>query len=77
MPETVMAVPVLIYGSESWTFTQNLRKQIEAAEMTFLRRVKGCTLRDHIRKADIRQELNIHSIKDKNNKIKFYFSIIA
>ena len=61
----VMAVPVLMFGSESWTLTQNQRKRIEAAEMTFLRRAKECTLRDHLRNADIRQEQNIYSINDK------------
>ena len=35
----VMAPLVLMYGSESWTPTQNQRKRIEAAEMKFLRRV--------------------------------------
>ena len=36
--------------------------------MIFLRRVNGCSLRDHIRNADIRQELNIYSINDKIKK---------
>ena len=60
-----MAAPELVYGSESWTLTQNQRKRIEAVEIKFLRRVKECTLRDHIRNADIKQKLNIYLINDK------------
>jgi hypothetical protein len=33
---------------------------LQAAEMRFLRRVKGCTRADRIRNVDIRAELNIY-----------------
>lgn len=32
-----MAIPVLLYGSETWTLTATQKKRIEAAEMRFLR----------------------------------------
>ena len=33
----VMAVPVLIYGSENWSLNRSDKRKIEAAEMKFLR----------------------------------------
>lgn len=65
-----MAVPALLYGSESWITTTKHESKIQAAEMKFLRRVKGCTRMDQIRNEDIREELQIYSIKEKitNNK---------
>jgi hypothetical protein len=38
-----MAVPVLLYGSETWTLTKRDWNRIQAAEMKYLRTVKGCT----------------------------------
>jgi len=46
--------------------------KIQAAEMRFLRRVKGCTRADRIRNVDIRAELNIYSI---NNRLEEYKEI--
>lgn len=60
-----MAVPVLTYGSESWIIKERDKSKLQAAEMRFLRRVKGCTRRDLIRNEDIRKELNIYNINDK------------
>jgi hypothetical protein len=37
----VMAVPMLMYGSENWTMNRADRRRIEAAEMKFLRYVAG------------------------------------
>ncbi|KAJ4438429.1 hypothetical protein ANN_14374 [Periplaneta americana] len=60
-----MALPVLTYGSESWIIKERDKSKLQAAEMRFLRRVKGCTRRDLIRNEDIRKELNIYNINDK------------
>ena len=40
----VMAVPVLMYGSENWSLTRSDKRKIEAAEMRFLRPMTGSTL---------------------------------
>lgn len=61
----VMAVPILLYGSEFWTLTKKEEKTIEAAEMRFLRSVAGCTLLDKRKSEDIRNELNIFKLMDK------------
>ena len=39
-----MAVPVLMYGSENWILNRSDKREIEAAEMRFLRTMAGCTL---------------------------------
>jgi hypothetical protein len=36
-----MAVPVLLYGSETWTLRKRYWNRIQAAGMKYLRKVKG------------------------------------
>jgi hypothetical protein len=43
---------------------------IQAAEMKYLRTVKGCTRLDQIRNKDIRNELGISPLSEKNNRIQ-------
>ena len=40
----VMAVPVLMYGSENWSLNRSDKRKIEAAEMRVLRPMAGYTL---------------------------------
>jgi hypothetical protein len=60
-----MAVPVLLYDSETWTPRKGDWNRIQAAEMKYLRTVKGCTTLDQIRNQDIRNEFGISSLKEK------------
>ncbi|TWW71090.1 hypothetical protein D4764_17G0005730 [Takifugu flavidus] len=39
-------VPTLTYGHELWVMTKRTRSRVQAAEMSFLRRVAGLSLRD-------------------------------
>ena len=41
--------PTLTYGHELWVETERMRLRIQAAEMSFLRRVSGLSLRDRVR----------------------------
>ncbi|KAI3371769.1 hypothetical protein L3Q82_024322 [Scortum barcoo] len=53
-------VPTLTYGHELWVMTERTRSrwiQAEAAEMSFLRRVAGHSLRDRVRSSVTREEL--------------------
>ena len=52
-----MAVPTLLHGSEIWTLGSKDLSRIQAAEMKFLRSVKGCTILDKVRNENIRREL--------------------
>ena len=45
----VVARPTLLYGSETWVTTERDVTRLEAAEMRFLRSVKGYTRLDKIR----------------------------
>jgi hypothetical protein len=69
-----MAVPVLLYGSETWTLRERERERdwnrIQAAEMKYLRTVKGCTRLDQIRNKDIINELGISPLSENNNRIQ-------
>jgi hypothetical protein len=49
-----MAVPVLLYGSETRTQRKRDWNISQAADMKYLRTVKGCTRLDQIRNEDIR-----------------------
>jgi len=65
----VVARPTLLYGSETWVMTRDMTR-LEAAEMCFLRSVKGNTRLDKIRSEVIRQELEISGIQDMRSKHK-------
>jgi hypothetical protein len=60
-----MAVPVLFYGSETWTLRKRDWNRIQAAEMKYLRTVRGYTRLDQIRNEDIRHELGISPLSEK------------
>jgi hypothetical protein len=44
-----MAVPVILYGSETWTLRKRDWNRIQAAEMKYLITVKGCASLDQVR----------------------------
>ncbi|TWW81643.1 hypothetical protein D4764_01G0014580 [Takifugu flavidus] len=52
-------VPTLAYGHELWVMTERTRSRVQAAEMSFLRRVAGLSLRDRVRSSAIREELGV------------------
>jgi hypothetical protein len=66
----VIAGPTLLYGSETWTTTKRDVNRLEAAEMCFLRSVKGYTRLDKIRSEVIRKDLEISGIQDVKSKYK-------
>ena len=55
-------VPTLTYGHELWVMTERTRSRIQAAEMSFLRRVAGLSLRDRVRSSDIRERLRVEPL---------------
>jgi hypothetical protein len=66
----VITRPTLLYGSETWVNTKQDMTRLEAAEMRFLRNVKGYTRLDKIRNEVIRKELEISGIQDVRSKHK-------
>ena len=67
---TVVARPTLLYGSETWVTMKRDMTGLEAAEMRFLRSVKGYTRLDKIRSEVIRKELETSVIQDVTAKYK-------
>ncbi|TWW62062.1 hypothetical protein D4764_04G0007090 [Takifugu flavidus] len=55
-------VPTLTYGHELWVMTERTRSRVQAAEMSFLRRVAGLSLRDRVRSSAIREELGVQPL---------------
>ena len=55
-------VPTLTYGHEVWVMTERIRSRIQAAEMSFLRRVAGVSLRDRVRSSVIRERLGVEPL---------------
>jgi hypothetical protein len=51
----VVARPTLLYGSETWVTTKRDMARLEAAEMRFVRSVKGYTRLGKIRNEVIRK----------------------
>jgi len=66
----VVARPTLLYGSETWVTTKRDMTRLEAAEMRFLRSVKGYTRLDKIRSEVIRKELETSGTQDVRSKYK-------
>jgi predicted esterase YcpF (UPF0227 family) len=66
----VVARPTLLYGSETWVTTKRDMTRLEAAEMRFLRSVKGYTRLDKITNEVIRKEQEISGIQDVRSKHK-------
>ncbi|KAK3525927.1 hypothetical protein QTP70_010995 [Hemibagrus guttatus] len=55
-------VPTLTYGHELWVMTERVRSRIQAAKMSFLRRVAGHSLRDRVRSSVTREELGVEPL---------------
>ncbi|KAK3552451.1 hypothetical protein QTP86_011720 [Hemibagrus guttatus] len=55
-------VPTLTYGHELWVMTERVRSRIQVAEMSFLRRVAGRSLRDRVRSSVTREELGVEPL---------------
>ena len=60
-----LALPVLLYGSESWTIKVRDARRITAADMKYMRRTAGYTWTDHKTNTQIVKELKITPILDK------------
>ena len=57
-----MAIPLIAYGSEAWVPNRRTESRIQAAEMRFLRAIKGYSRLDHIRNENIRADLRVEPL---------------
>jgi hypothetical protein len=58
-------IGVYVFMKQAWTPRKRDWNRIQAAEMKYLRTVKGCTRLDQIRNEDIRKELGISPLSEK------------
>ena len=49
----------LLYGSETWSLTENNKRRVEAAEMDALRRSCRISRKEKIRNITIRQQIGL------------------
>jgi hypothetical protein len=61
---------MLTYASENWTINLSDKKEIQSAEMKFLRSVAVNTLLGQRRRTDIRSELKIFNLTERIEKQK-------
>ena len=72
----VMAIPQLLYGSDTWIRKAKDISRIQGAEMWFSIAVKGCTRRDLIRNDYTRMELGIaDSLNEKISRYKMEWQL--
>ena len=60
-----LALPMLLYGSETWTIKSRNARRITAAEMKYMRRTARYIWTDYKTNAHIANELKITQILDK------------
>ena len=60
-----LTLPLLLCGSETWTFKARDTRRITAAEMKYMRRTVGYTRTDYKTNTQIATELKITPILDK------------
>jgi hypothetical protein len=65
-----LALPGLLYGSETWTTKTRDARRISAAEMKYMRRTVGYTGTDYKKNTKIGKELKITPILNKFQKYK-------
>jgi hypothetical protein len=58
-------LPVLLYGSETWTIKAREARRITATEIKYMRRTAGYTWTDYETNTQITKELKITPILDK------------
>ena len=65
-----LALPVLLYGSETWTIKARNARRITAAEMKYMRRTAGYTWTGYKTNLHIAKELDITPVLDKLQEYK-------
>jgi hypothetical protein len=60
-----LALPVLLYGRETWTIKGGDARRKTAADMKYIRRRTGYTMTDYKTKAQIAKQLKITPVLDK------------
>ena len=62
--------PVLLYRTECWTVEGKEEQILEKTGIRMLRKIKYVTLRDKVKRVDIRKELGVNSINEKVREMR-------
>jgi hypothetical protein len=63
-------IPVLIYGSESWSITKTMEKRLDAAENKWLRRIMRIKYTRHITNEEIREKTKQVMLSKRIQKVR-------
>ncbi|CAK1589840.1 unnamed protein product [Parnassius mnemosyne] len=64
-------LPVMTYGSETWSFTAGRMRKLKAAQRAMERAMLGVSLRDKLRNEDIHTRTRVTDIAQQISKLKW------
>ncbi|KAJ8736779.1 hypothetical protein PYW07_000050 [Mythimna separata] len=67
-------LPVMTYGSETWSLTIGLIRRLKVTQRAMERAMLGVSLRDHIRNEDIRKITKVTVIARKIGTLKWQWT---
>ena len=67
-------VPILTFGHASWVMTGRVRSQVQASEMSFLRRIERVALLSKVCSSKIRKSVNIEPLllRIKRSELRWF-----
>ena len=66
-----MAIPTVMYGSETWTVNLKGKRKVEVFDMMYLKNICGVRRSDRVRKSLIRERFGCEMSKMKRMERKF------
>ena len=67
-------LPVMTYGTETWSFTMGLISKLKIAQRAMERAMLGVSLRDRIRNEEIRRRTKVADIAQRISKLKWQWA---
>ncbi|CAG4968657.1 unnamed protein product [Parnassius apollo] len=67
-------LPVMTYGSETWSFTAGRMRTLKVAQRAMERAMLGVSLRDRLRNEDIRSKTRVTDIAQRISKLKWQWA---
>ena len=64
-------MPTLLYGYQTWSLTEKLRKQLQVCQRRMERKILNISLRDKIRNEEIRRRTNMRDVVERADNLKW------
>ncbi|CAK1584698.1 unnamed protein product [Parnassius mnemosyne] len=71
---TQCVLPVMTYGTETWSFTAGRMRKLKVAQRAMERAMLGVSLRDKLRNEDIRSRTRVTDIAQRISKLKWQWA---